>query len=91
MAFIVGAVEPAVLDAHLLRRIARFKRPKRYEFVDELPKTATARYSSASCAPAWRREPGGSPAGEINDAGNVATLSQSSECLVDHRDPPASK
>ncbi|ORB06707.1 AMP-dependent synthetase [Mycobacterium mantenii] len=40
VAFIVGAVDPAELDAHLLRRIARFKRPKRYEFVDELPKNS---------------------------------------------------
>jgi len=28
----------AALDAHCLERIARFKRPKRYVFVDELPK-----------------------------------------------------
>jgi fatty-acyl-CoA synthase len=40
VAFIVGDVEPADLDAHLLARIARFKRPKRYEFVDELPKNS---------------------------------------------------
>ncbi|OBH55154.1 AMP-dependent synthetase [Mycobacterium mantenii] len=40
VAFIVGAVDPGELDAHLLRRIARFKRPKRYEFVDELPKNS---------------------------------------------------
>lgn len=40
VAFIVGAVEPEALDAHLLERIARFKRPKRYEFVDELPKNS---------------------------------------------------
>lgn len=40
VAFIVGAVEPEALDAYLLRRIARFKRPKRYEFVDELPKNS---------------------------------------------------
>ena len=40
VAFIVGAVDPAALDAHLLRRIARFKRPKRYEFVDELPRNS---------------------------------------------------
>ncbi|SPM33529.1 Acyl-CoA synthetase (AMP-forming)/AMP-acid ligase II [Mycobacterium rhizamassiliense] len=40
VAFIVGAVDPAALDAHLLQRIARFKRPKRYEFVDELPKNS---------------------------------------------------
>jgi fatty-acyl-CoA synthase len=40
VAFIVGAVAPAELDTHLLERIARFKRPKRYEFVDELPKNS---------------------------------------------------
>ena len=40
VAFIVGTAEPAALDAHLLERIARFKRPKRYEFVDELPKNS---------------------------------------------------
>lgn len=40
VAFVVGSVEPAALDAHLVRRIARFKRPKRYEFVDELPKNS---------------------------------------------------
>ena len=40
VAFIVGDVEPADLDAHLLDRIARFKRPKRYEFIDELPKNS---------------------------------------------------
>jgi fatty-acyl-CoA synthase len=40
VAFIVGEVEPAELDAHLLDRIARFKRPKRYEYIDELPKNS---------------------------------------------------
>jgi acyl-CoA synthetase (AMP-forming)/AMP-acid ligase II len=40
VAFVVGAVEPADLDSHLLDRIARFKRPKRYEFIDELPKNS---------------------------------------------------
>lgn len=40
VAFVVGAVEPAELDAHLLQRIARFKRPKRYEVVDQLPKNS---------------------------------------------------
>jgi acyl-CoA synthetase (AMP-forming)/AMP-acid ligase II len=40
VAFIVGAVDSAELDAHLLQRIARFKRPKRYVFVDELPKNS---------------------------------------------------
>jgi acyl-CoA synthetase (AMP-forming)/AMP-acid ligase II len=40
VAFIVGTVSAAELDAHLLERIARFKRPKRYEFIDELPKNS---------------------------------------------------
>jgi len=40
VAFIVGAVEPDELDAHLLQRIARFKRPKRYLAVDQLPKNS---------------------------------------------------
>jgi len=40
VAFVVGQVSPAALDGHLLDRIARFKRPKRYEFVDELPKNS---------------------------------------------------
>jgi fatty-acyl-CoA synthase len=40
VAFVVGSVEKAELDAHLLDRIARFKRPKRYEFIDELPKNS---------------------------------------------------
>jgi long-chain acyl-CoA synthetase len=42
VAFIVtqpgAAVTVAVLDAHCRERIARFKRPKRYEFVETLPK-----------------------------------------------------
>lgn len=40
VAFVVGQVSTAELDAHLLDRIARFKRPKRYEFIDELPKNS---------------------------------------------------
>jgi fatty-acyl-CoA synthase len=40
VAFIVGSVSAAELDAHVLQRIARFKRPKRYEFIDELPKNS---------------------------------------------------
>lgn len=40
VAFIVGSVTAAELDAHLQQRIARFKRPKRYEFVGELPKNS---------------------------------------------------
>lgn len=61
VAFIVGRddlADPAGLDAHLLRRIARFKRPKRYQFVDELPKNSYGkvlkrelRASLAPCPP----------------------------------------
>jgi fatty-acyl-CoA synthase len=40
VAFVVGTVDPHDLDGHLLQRIARFKRPKRYLVVDELPKTS---------------------------------------------------
>ena len=43
VAFIVSATgnsDAAELDAHLLDRIARFKRPKRYEFVEQLPKNS---------------------------------------------------
>ncbi|ORA34907.1 acyl-CoA synthetase [Mycobacterium aquaticum] len=40
VAFVVGDVDAGALDAHLLERIARFKRPKRYEFVDALPKNS---------------------------------------------------
>jgi len=42
VAFVVSAqgvrIAEADLDGHCLSRIARFKRPKRYVFVDELPK-----------------------------------------------------
>jgi fatty-acyl-CoA synthase len=40
VAFIVGSATADELDAHMLERIARFKRPKRYLFVDELPKNS---------------------------------------------------
>ena len=40
VAFIVGTAAEGDLDAHLLERIARFKRPKRYLYVDELPKNS---------------------------------------------------
>jgi acyl-CoA synthetase (AMP-forming)/AMP-acid ligase II len=40
VAFIVGSADDAELDAHLLDRIARFKRPKRYVLVDDLPKNS---------------------------------------------------
>lgn len=38
-----GAVGAAALDAFCLEHIARFKRPKRYVFVDELPKNAAGK------------------------------------------------
>ncbi len=42
VAFVVAqlgvALDPAALDAHCLANIARFKRPKRYVMVDDLPK-----------------------------------------------------
>jgi fatty-acyl-CoA synthase len=40
VAFIVGSADADELDAHMLQRIARFKRPKRYLFVDDLPKNS---------------------------------------------------
>jgi acyl-CoA synthetase (AMP-forming)/AMP-acid ligase II len=40
VAFIVGTATETDLDAHLLDRIARFKRPKRYVYIDELPKNS---------------------------------------------------
>jgi acyl-CoA synthetase (AMP-forming)/AMP-acid ligase II len=40
VAFIVGTATEPDLDAHLLDRIARFKRPKRYVYIDELPKNS---------------------------------------------------
>ncbi|MCV7252166.1 AMP-binding protein [Mycobacterium hackensackense] len=40
VAFIVGTATEDALDTHLLERIARFKRPKRYVYVDELPKNS---------------------------------------------------
>ncbi len=40
VAFVVGSADEGELDEHLLQRIARFKRPKLYEFIDELPKNS---------------------------------------------------
>lgn len=39
VAYIVGAVDEGALDAHCLEHMARFKRPKAYVFVDDLPKS----------------------------------------------------
>ena len=38
VAYVVGEAEPGALDTLCLERIARFKRPKEYVFVDALPK-----------------------------------------------------
>jgi long-chain acyl-CoA synthetase len=38
VAYVVGEADAAALDAHCLANIARFKRPKHYRFVAELPK-----------------------------------------------------
>ncbi|MDG1971897.1 MAG: AMP-binding protein [Paracoccaceae bacterium] len=38
VAFVVGDAEPEAMDRLCLDNLARFKRPKRYEFVDALPK-----------------------------------------------------
>ena len=40
VAFIVGTAGEQALDTHLLDRIARFKRPKKYVYVEELPKNS---------------------------------------------------
>jgi acyl-coenzyme A synthetase/AMP-(fatty) acid ligase len=44
VAFVVRApgssVDAAALDEHCIARIARFKRPKRYRFVEALPKNS---------------------------------------------------
>jgi long-chain acyl-CoA synthetase len=40
VAYVVGEASAAELDALCLARIARFKRPKHYVFVDSLPKNA---------------------------------------------------
>ena len=40
---VASGADAAALDAHCLAQIARFKRPKRYVFVDELPKNATGK------------------------------------------------
>jgi fatty-acyl-CoA synthase len=40
VAFIVGTAAEGDLDALLLEHIARFKRPKRYHYVDELSKNS---------------------------------------------------
>ena len=38
VAYVVGDADETVLDAHCIRQIARFKRPKAYVFLEALPK-----------------------------------------------------
>ncbi|HQF30322.1 MAG TPA: hypothetical protein PLJ34_02650 [Hyphomicrobiales bacterium] len=38
VAYVVGEADPGALDRLCLDRIARFKRPKHYVFLDALPK-----------------------------------------------------
>ncbi len=47
-----AALERA-LDAHCLARIARFKRPKAYVFVDELPKNETGKVLKTALRARW--------------------------------------
>ena len=55
VAFIVGSATPEELDAHLLDRIARFKRPSRVEVVDELPLTGTGKVQKGRLRAVERR------------------------------------
>ncbi len=43
MAFVAGDVAPEDLDAICLNQIARFKRPKDYVFLEELPKNSSGK------------------------------------------------
>ena len=43
VAYIVGDPDPAELDRLCIDRIARFKRPKEYVFVPDLPKNSTGK------------------------------------------------
>jgi acyl-coenzyme A synthetase/AMP-(fatty) acid ligase len=57
-AFVVGeGVDAAALDAWLATRLAAYKRPKRIEIVDALPKTATGKLRRRALAE--RLSPGG--------------------------------
>jgi acyl-coenzyme A synthetase/AMP-(fatty) acid ligase len=47
VAFLVArsghVIDPAAIETHCRARMAAFKRPRRIEVVDELPKTATGK------------------------------------------------
>ena len=61
VAFVVvkpgGVVDVATLDAHCLAQIARFKRPKRYLFVHELPKNNYGKVLKTELRQRLRDEP----------------------------------
>ncbi|MCK0151971.1 AMP-binding protein [Marivita sp. S6314] len=66
VAFIVSragmACDTADLDAHCLAHIARFKRPKRYHFVPDLPKNNYGKILKTDLREWARRLPGSEPA-----------------------------
>jgi len=47
----------SALDAHCLAEIARFKRPRRYRFVDELPKNNAGKVRKSVLRECWSRGP----------------------------------
>ena len=61
-------VDAAELIAFSRERLASHKVPKSVHFVDELPKNASASFSSVSCA--W---PSGGSASAVGSAGGVAS------------------
>ncbi len=53
-----GSLDPAELDALCLERIARFKRPKDYRFVDALPKNAYGKILKTALRTSFASESG---------------------------------
>jgi long-chain acyl-CoA synthetase len=49
-AAVVGAVDAAALEARAGERLAPYKRPKQYVFVDDLPRTSTGKVKRAAIA-----------------------------------------
>jgi fatty-acyl-CoA synthase len=47
VAFVVGNVDSAALDAYLAERISKFKLPKRYIFASALPRTPYGKVEKA--------------------------------------------
>jgi len=58
-----GAVSPEELDALCLERIARYKRPRAYRFVQALPKNAYGKILKRELRRRWSSEEGADPAG----------------------------